>query len=153
MDYWLRRELDDPSANPRNAPGVLLGDPCRGAVTACIKVALAVMRSSQGFDALVQTGEDTLQAVRPGSHLSCAERTRLPGWAGSFLEQLSKGFVPVTLTNRTNREGSDMWFEPADWSKTLKTWKPNGAGTMYLSKFVCCLPSQPEPPLLISQLY
>jgi hypothetical protein len=151
MEYRLRRELD-PSAKPRNAPDVPLGDPCRAAVTACIKVALAIMRSDKGFKALLKTGEDTHPVVQPTSRLSCFDTSRLQDRAGSFLNLLSKGFVPVTLTNRTNPADRDMWFERADWPRTPGYWKADAAGTMYLSKVVRCLPFPARVPRYLSRI-
>jgi hypothetical protein len=114
-------------------------------------VALALMRSDKGKHRLPYTGEDVFKYVREPNRRTCTRSSDLPSWVDNFVAQLSKDFVRIVLTSRTNPKaanGSDMWFERNDW----KTWTPDNSGTMFLNKFVGCChtngPLSPFSPLL-----
>ncbi|KAK3300969.1 DAD family-domain-containing protein [Chaetomium fimeti] len=132
-NIWLRMEPDDPSADRSQARDVNPGTPLHEAVTACVMVALGLMRSDQGKYTLPYTGEDVFKYVREPSRRTCTESSGLQAWSDDFVAQLSKDFVRVSLTTRTNprTNGSDMWFQRMDW----KSWRPDTSGIMCLNKF------------------
>lgn len=134
--FVLQMEPDGPSASPKNARDVNPDDPLHEAVTSSIMVALALMRSDKGKYRLPTTGEDVFKYVREPDRLVCTRSSGLQEWADEFIAQMSKNFMRIILTNRTNprANGSDMWFERSDW----KSWTPDSSGTMFLNKFVRC---------------
>ena len=120
-------------------PYVRPGDRCYDAIQNCIRVALALIRSTQGFEALFDLGEDTLESLEPEDRRSCHQPNQMRVWARSFIDQLSndmqpsKSFVAIVLTDSLE---VDAEFRPQDWSRTGKKWAPDEAGYMALNTFV-----------------
>ncbi|KAH6845373.1 hypothetical protein B0I37DRAFT_447269 [Chaetomium sp. MPI-CAGE-AT-0009] len=136
--FRLQMEPDDPSVDRSKARDVNPGNPLHEAVTACVMVALGLMRCDDGKYMLPYTGEDVFRYLREPDRVNCTTSSGLQAWSDNFVAQLGKVFMPITLTTRTNNRpnGSDMWFERKEWErKERESWKPDTCGTMYLSKF------------------
>ena len=116
-------------------PYIRPGDHRYDAIQNCISVALALIRSTQGFGVLFDIGERTFESRKPEDRRSCHQPNQMRVWARSFIDQLSNDmqFVAIVLTDSLE---VDAEFRPQDWSRTGKEWAPADAGYMALNTFV-----------------
>lgn len=136
--YSIRYEDDNPLSDPHLAPEVRPGDPYDKAVTACIRLALALLRGKKSAESLTKMVRDVVRHLKPQDCLYHGPDHKMEEWVALFCVRLGCNFVNVTLTNRVTSDGS---FEPSHWPANKSTgrerWQPSTAGTVFLNKFVC----------------